>query len=56
MVCIYTGGDIGMKGLEKNNEWLKKIRKERKGTHSQVPTTLEHVMLIILLATPQLQN
>ena len=59
MVCVDVGGGIGAEGLEKNNEWLKKARNERKSTYSakyQAPTTLEHVVLIIPLATAQLQS
>jgi len=59
MVCVDVGGSIGAEGLEKNNEWLKKRRNKRKSKYSakyQAPMTLEHVVLIIPLATAQLQS
>ena len=49
----------GRKTRKEYTEWLKKSRNEGKSTYSakyQVPTTLEHVVLIIPLATAQLQN
>jgi hypothetical protein len=58
MVCVDVGGGIGAEMLEKNNKWLNN-RNEKKDTYSakyQAPTTLEHVVLIIPLATAQLQS
>ena len=56
MESIDIGGGIasGAKGLEKKKERLKKSQNERKSNYSakyQAPTTIEHIVLVIHLAT-----